>query len=253
MNASRLWASTVCIAALLAASASISARTPTAQPPPQTVCSGSAATCGNVALRLVPAYASGSIGAKAIWPHSEQLVADAKARSQKAADVGAVNQDGKDTYRTELGGTTYYMTANSYGILTQAQLNAMTDTSTKLYPGACAFYLYNAKQEFSSSFVITVGSSRRGTHCNAISGVSGVAFHGQPALLAIVQYFYTNGKAANSVAQFGANWIQTTVLLPLNKQANGKWAFTQDFTCFPRTNMIKTLAQAERYMRANCQ
>lgn len=222
--------------------------TPPAVAATSMLCTGSKGACKNQALQLQAAYDTSRSQDIELWPHSDVIIADAAMRAQKAAITGPVGKDGKDTYRTKLGERAYYLTVNSYIPLTQADRAAMTDTSTKIYPGFCVFYLYDTERAFVSSYVAKVGNGHVGTNCNSIYGVSGVAFHGKPALLAIVQFVYTNGKAASSAAQIGTNYIQTAVLMPLVQQPDGTWRFTQDTTCFASTNTIDSLAKAKAHL-----
>lgn len=186
------------------------------------------------------------------WPHADEIISDAEARTKTLAEAGYVWSDGRDTYRINVGGNIAYITADTYTPATQASLDATTETSKKAYPGYCIFYIYGKDLKFESSYQVRVGDGHASTNCNGIDGVSGVAFHGQPALLAIVSYFYTDTPAASSASEIRNDWFTTTVLLPLEEQPDGKWVFTQDTTCFAPTNQIKTLAQAKRYLATNC-
>lgn len=186
------------------------------------------------------------------WKGAPQIIADAKTHAKKVADAGYVWSDGRDTYKTTLGGQSAYITFNNYLVLTSKELQNVTDTSRKLYPGNCAAYIYNAEQKFESSYIFKVGDGRAETNCNAILGVSGVSYHGKPALLAIVQYFYTDKPAVDSISGIGSNWIQTAVLLPLTQSPDGKWVFMQNTTCFADTNTFKTLAKAKKHLEHCC-
>jgi hypothetical protein len=201
------------------------------------------------ALKLIPSYNEKTN--KNNWDGGEAIVSSANKIAQSVAMAGLVLDDGRDTYRTALGGDIYYITANSYNVMSKADLNAVTETSTKMYPGNCAFYLYDKDMQLASSHIVRVGNGALDTHCNSIYGVSGVSFRGKPALLAVVQYFYTNAPIAKSVALIGNDWIRTTVLMPLIKKADGKWVFAQDTACFTPTNTIETLAGAKEHLK-NC-
>lgn len=203
------------------------------------------------ALHLQSAYDTSGPKDIELWPHSGEIISDATARSKKLSIDGAVWSDGRDTYKTEIDKTPLYITANSYLVLTQADRAAVTETSRKAYPGFCAFYIYNQALKFESSYQVRVGDGHASTNCNGIDGVSGVALHGQPALLAVVTYFYTDTPAASSAGAIGSDWYTTTVLLSVVKNPDGKWVFTQDTRCFALTNQIKTLAQAKGHL-ATC-
>lgn len=211
-------------------------------------CTGAYALCKNSALQLVPPYDTSGPKDREIWPHADVIIEDAAKRAQKEAIIGMVQKDGRDTFKTVLGGHAYYLTTNSYGPITKAQLDALKDTASSPYPGYCAFYLYDEAMKFTTSYRIHVSTGHRATFCNAIIGVSGVAFHGQPALMTIAQYFYTGGPVAHTVSAIGADWIRTAALLPLKKEPDGTWVFTQDTSCFPLTNTIDTLAKAKAHL-----
>lgn len=255
MNASRQKPSCTLVATLLFSVVATVCTTPTATSatPRADECTGSYAVCKEAALVTVPSYKPD--GWTPIWPNAdatvEAIVDDAAKRSQKKAMSGGVQKDGRDTVRTTLGGSYFYITPNSYGVISKADLKAWTGPSAK-DKGYCEFYIYNSNLKFVSSRIAKVGVGPRLTMCNDVAGVTGVAFHGKPALMAIVQYFYTGGPVASSAAELGSSWIRTTVLLPLVKGPDGKWTFTQDTSCFAPTNQIKTLAQAKRYLEANC-
>lgn len=243
------------VAAFLAALSMTVCATPAAMSaaPRADACTGSYAVCKEAALVAVPSYKPD--GWTPIWPNAdatvEAIVDDAASRSQAQAIAGGVQKDGRDTVRTILDGSYFYITANTYGVISKAALKAWTKPTAK-DRGYCEFYIYDSNLKFVSSRIAKVGVGPRLTMCNDVAGVTGVAFHGKPALMAIVQYFYTGGPVTSSAADLGSTWIRTTVLLPLEKDAAGKWTFMQDTTCFPLTNQIKTLAQARRYLDTNC-
>lgn len=123
-------------------------------------CTGTYATCKIDALQLLAPYKSD--GLTEIWPHADVLIEDAAKRAQKEAIIGMVQKDGRDTFQTTLGGQTYYLTTNSYGPITKAQLDALKDTASSPYPGYCAFYLYDEAMKFRSSYRIHVGTAQIG-------------------------------------------------------------------------------------------
>ena len=215
----------------------------------KTGCTGPIKVCKDQALKLLSSY-DAKLN-KDNWPNADTIIDDARRHAQEKALTGAVWSDGRDTFKTELGNQTYYITEAEYFILSAAERATLTDTSTKRYPGYCEFYLYDKNMHYVSSYAIKVGNGKAETHCNSIYGVSGVAFHGQPALLAIAQFFYTDVPATSSIDQIGADYIRTAVLLPLAQQPDGTWIFTQDMTCFPLTNTIDNLAEARKRLE-NC-
>lgn len=216
-------------------------------------CTGSLAACKASTLRLdAPDNTSGPKDTE-LWPGADKaidsIVSDAAKRAQAKAMAGLVINDSRDSFRTTLGGKYFYLTTNTYNVWPKGVPAKGPSAKDK---GYCEFYIYDSNLKFVSSRVAKVGVGPRLTMCNDVAGVAGVAFHGKPALMAIVQYFYTGGPVASSAAELGSSWIRTTVLLPLVKEPDGKWAFTQDTSCFAPTNQIKTLAQATRYLEANC-
>lgn len=252
MNVSRLKASCALVL-LLGLGCSACAATPTqTETTGVSNCTGSNAVCKDQALQLTPPYSSGSVDAKLLWPHAdttiETIVNDAAKRAQKKAMAGLVLNDERDSFRTTLDGQHFYLTTNHYDVWPKGVPLKGPSAKDK---GYCEFYIYNHDLKFVSSYIAHVGVGSRNTMCNDVAGVSGVAFRGKPALMAIVQYFYTGGPVAHSAAELGSTWIRTTVLLPLVKEPDGKWAFTQDTTCFPPTNTIKTLAKAKAHL-ATC-
>lgn len=254
MNASKQKLSCTLAATLLLGFASTACATPVdmSATPRADACTGSYALCKDAALVTVPSYKPD--GWTPIWPNAdatvEAIVGDAAKRSQAMAIAGGVQKDGRDTVRTILDGSYFYITANTYGVISKAALKTWTKPTAKDH-GYCEFYIYDSNLKFVSSRIAKVGVGPRLTMCNDVAGVTGVAFHGKPALMAIIQYFYTGGPVASSAAELGSTWIRTTVLLPLVKEPDGKWAFSQDDSCFPATNTIATLAKAKTHL-ATC-
>ncbi len=201
------------------------------------------------ALHLQPPYDTSGSKDIELWPHSDIIIDDAKKVAIHDGAGTGVWADGKDTYKIELNEETYYITANHYLVETTEELHkAAISNSTKMTPGHCAFYIYDKDLNYVSSYVAKIGNGND-TTCNSIPGVSGVSFKGKPALMAVIQYFYTDGGAAKTIAELDNKWIRATILMTLVKQNNGKWAFSQDFTCFNSINTVATLAEAKEKLK----
>src|SRR5699024_506920 len=146
--------------------------------------------------------------------------------------------DGSETYKATAGDTSTYIIGGTYAIINDDQAKSFRTNKYFNVPSYCTFLAYGQNQKFVARQDIIVTKQHRSTNCNAILGTSGVSFRGQPALLAIVQYFWTHGDPAHSVTTIGTNWIQTAVLLPLKRNPKGQWTLTQNFSSFNPDNHI---------------
>lgn len=159
-----------------------------------------------------------------------------------------VNQDHRDTFRTELRGRHFYLTTNTF-----RHTVALSSTPNHKLT-SCAFYLSDEKGHVVASRAIDLGASGRpskpatSTDCESILGVSGTSFRGDPAILAIARYVYPR----TTLHRFPSGTMTTAVLLPITRSPDGSWKFSQDLSCVPAGNHIGNLARAKAQL-ALCQ
>ncbi len=220
---------------------------------PPNNCSGSIHICPKTALRIVPPSLHGGIHEKPQWQGADILVNDTTLRLKEIALAGPSSAIGRETYKATAIGTDVYFVGGRAVRVTKKQMKQARAEPNKIHsqPGACSFSVYDKDQRFLMLKDIAIGDGKRMTTCNAILGTSGVSFRGRPALLSIVQYFWTHGEPAHDVKSIGSNWIQTAVLLPLKRNQKGQWTLTQNFSCFNPDNHIATLAEAKKHL-ATC-
>lgn len=111
--------------------------------------------------------------------------------------------------------------------------------------GVCAVFLHDKNLNPVTSLKIDLPENNHGTWCNGTYGL-GSAGKGVDGLLVSISYYLTGEKPAQRRQDIGEGWRYMTVLLRLEKSANGKVLLVQDDLCLGNPNRYKDIPTARK-------
>ncbi|WP_156943174.1 hypothetical protein [Pseudogulbenkiania sp. MAI-1] len=116
--------------------------------------------------------------------------------------------------------------------------------------GVCAVFLHDKNLNPVTSLKIDLPENNHGTWCNGTYGL-GSAGKGVDGLLVSISYYLTGEKPAQRPQDIGEGWRYMTVLLRLDKSADGKVRLVQDDRCLGNPNRYEDIPTARKAL-AKC-
>lgn len=183
---------------------------------------------------------------------------DAVIREIAASNEGVAPNSGfggRDSAHLIWNGVDYYALAANYLSSEQDRRNE-EDVRLKIdrpvIPGGgiCAVFLHDKQLKPVASVKIALPENNYGTWCNGTYAL-GSAGKGIDGLLLTISYYLTGEKPAQRAADIGKGWRHMTVLLRLQKEANGKISLVQDDRCLGNPNRYADIPSARKAL-AKC-
>ncbi|WP_156943175.1 hypothetical protein [Pseudogulbenkiania sp. MAI-1] len=173
-------------------------------------------------------------------------------------NIAAINEGiapdvsgGRDSARVLWNGEEYYAWAEQYHSAEQdRQIEKNVRLKVRLPPplpggGVCAVFLHDKSLNPITSLKIDLPENNHGTWCNGTYGL-GSAGKGVDGLLVSISYYLTGEKPAQRPQDIGEGWRYMTVLLRLEKTADGKVRLVQDDRCLGNPNRYEDIPTARK-------
>jgi hypothetical protein len=172
-------------------------------------------------------------------------------------NIAAINEGiapdvsgGRDSARILWNGEEYYAWAMEYNSAEQdREYDRAITAKRKSRPlpggGVCAVFLHDKNLNPVTSLKIDLPENNHGTWCNGTYGL-GSAGKGVDGLLVSISYYLTGDKPAQRPQDIGDGWRYMTVLLRLEKSADGKVLLVQDDRCLGNPNRYEDIPTARK-------
>ena len=165
--------------------------------------------------------------------------------------------DGQTTVRLIWDGKVYYISGTAYTTKVQydefgKEVKEKLKTKVLANGSVCELFLFDSKLKLLTRHKVRLPMDNGGPYCIDSRGV-GRAWPNVPALLYSVTYYQVGTPLAKRAQDIGRNWIYSTYLLRLEKDAQGHIHFVQDDSCLGSRNHVASIAQARKVLHARPQ